>query len=168
MSMGLPPGNWILNTRDRKRLRQALEDQYGMQGQPEEEVFIQNAKDKVFIATRDLEKVPFQRMRVEAVGLYLGAWQADGFRLSTEGAQLLAPHATKNVVTLDDEQRHEWLQGHNLPWTGEGNEFVIVKHRDTGDVLGSGKVRQPREGKDEEVTLLNYTPKARQLVVVNE
>ena len=166
--MGLPPGNWILNTRDRKRLLQSLQEQFGIRELPWDDAYIQNAKDKVFVINRDLERVPFQRMRIDTLGLYFGTWQADGFRLSMEGAQLVAPYATKNVMALDDEQRARWLKGEDLPWHGDGNEFVIVKHEQTGDTLGCGKKRQPREGKDEGVLLLNYTPKARRLVVVNE
>jgi NOL1/NOP2/fmu family ribosome biogenesis protein len=166
--MGLPPGNWILNTRDRKRLLQTLHDQFGIEELPWDDAYIQNAKEKVFVINRDLERVPYERMRIDSLGLYLGTWQADGFRLSMEGAQLLAPYATKNTVSLDDERRNRWLKGEDLPWHGEGKEFVIVTHEGTGDTLGCGKIRQPREGKDEDVILLNYTPKARRLIVVNE
>ncbi|MBN1275507.1 hypothetical protein JXA12_04425 [Candidatus Woesearchaeota archaeon] len=163
--MGLPPGNWFLNSKDRKRLLQALQEQFGVEELPWA-VFVQNAKGKVYVVNRDVERVDYESLRIDSIGLYLGAWQADGFRLSMEGSQLLAPIASRNVVEVDGGQRRSWLKGEDLPWQGSGNEFVIVRHG--GDVLGCGKVRQPRVGKDEGVVLLNYVPKARRLVVVNE
>ena len=166
--MGLPPGNWFLNSKQRKLLLKALEEQFGISELPGL-VFIQNGKDKVYVINRDVERVPFDRMYVDTLGLYMGAWQVDGFRLSMEGAQLLAPLASKNVVEVDDAQRQSWLKGEDLPSDEEGSRFVIIRHARTADVLGCGKLRPPREGSnDSSAVILNFVPKARRLIVVNE
>lgn len=163
---GLPFGNWILNSKDRKKLKEALREEFGIQELPEG-VYIQNGKDKVYLVNRDLERIDFEKLLIDSLGLYLGAWQADGFRLSMEGAQAFAPLITKNVIELDDEQRNAWLKGQDLSWPEKSrNDFVIAKHGK--DVLGCGKIRPPREGRDEAAVVLNYVPKARRLVVVNE
>lgn len=165
--MGLPPGNWFMNAKERKKLLRALRVQFGIEELPEL-VFIQNGKDKVYVITRDVERVPYEKLYVDSLGLYLGGWQADGFRLSMEGSQLLADKASLHIVLFDDELRKLWLKGEDIPWEAEGNNFVLVKHERTGDILGCGKIRQPRDGKKEETIILNYTPKARRLIVVNE
>ncbi|MBD3209282.1 hypothetical protein GF367_02600 [Candidatus Woesearchaeota archaeon] len=163
--MGLPSGNWFLNSKERKQLLQTLQEQFGIDALPAG-VFVQNAAGKVALLSRAIDEIPFERLRVDSLGLYLGAWQAEGFRLSIEGSQLFAPMAKRNVVVLGDAQRRAWLKGEDIPWEADENHYVIVRHGD--DVLGSGKIRQPRAGKDETTIILNYVPKARRLVVVNE
>ena len=165
--VGLPSGNVFLNAKERKRLLHVLDRQFGVSSLPEG-VFLMNAKQKVYLITRDIDRIPFERLRIDALGLYLGAWQADGFRLSLEGAQLFASQLTKGVVFLDDSQRRDWLKGLDLPWPDvSSSAFVVVRHERTGDVLGSGKFRFDRQS-EKDGLLLNYTPKSRRLIVVNE
>ncbi len=164
--MGLPAGNWVLNSKERKKLRIALNEQFGIDQLPDG-VYIQNAKDKIYLITSQLDDIEFEKLLIDSLGLYIGAWQIDGFRLSMEGAQLLAPLVKKNSIELDDTQKNLWFKGLDLPWSDvTRSDFVIVKHKN--DVLGCGKIRKPREGKDEEATLLNYVPKARRLITINE
>ena len=147
-------------------LLRALEEQFGIAELPVG-VFVQNAKGKVYVVNRDVERVPYESLFIDALGLYLGGWQADGFRLSMEGSQPLAGSATRGFFVVDDDGRHAWLRGEDLPCALEGSSFLIVVHGRTGDVLGSGKVRQPREGERGGALVVNFVPKARRLVVVN-
>ena len=164
--MGLPPGNWFLNSKERKKILQALREQFGVTELPEI-VFIQNAKDKVYVINRDIERIPYNSIYIDSLGLYFGSWHIDGFRLSMEGAQLMNERCKENVLTLTDEQKIMWLKGVDIPWEKtDKNYFVIVKHKN--NILGCGKLRKPREGKNEETYIMNYVPKARRLVVVNE
>lgn len=169
---GLPTGNRILNSKERKLLLQALEKEFGITSLPEG-VYLQNAKDKVFLVNRDLERVDFERLLIDSIGLYMGGWQIDGFRLSMEGAQLLRPLCTKGIIKLNTAQRNNWLTGIDLVWDGEAlsdtSHFVIVTYDKTGDVLGCGKIRQAKEHDDtQQVTLMNFVPKARRLHTINE
>jgi len=169
---GLPTGNRILNSKERKKLLQALTTEFGISELPEG-VYLQNAKDKVFLINRDLENVAFEKLLIDSLGLYMGGWQIDGFRLSMEGAQLLRPHCKKGIITLSTEQRNDWLLGKDLIWDGKDlsdtSYFVIVTYQKTGDVLGCGKIRQAKEGDaNAHVTLMNFVPKARRLHVINE
>jgi NOL1/NOP2/fmu family ribosome biogenesis protein len=162
--MGLPHSHVILNSKDRKRLLASLNESFGIPALPEG-VYIQNAKDKVSLVTRDLERIDFEALVIDSLGLYLGTWQADGFRPSIEGAQLFAPMATKGILDVDDAMRAAWLKGEEIPWTREETGFLLLRHGPTGDILGCGKVRET-QGKDR--VILNYIPKARRLIVVNE
>lgn len=163
--LGFPPSNRFLNSKERKLLLQSLRSSFGVDDLPDG-VYIQNAKDKVFLLNRDIDRVDFEKLFIDSAGLYIGTWQVDGFRLSTEGAQLFASRVVHDIVDLDDVQRSLWLKGEDLVWPLEDTgRFVIVRHG--MDVLGSGRVRAPRQG-EQECVLLNYTPKARRLVVINE
>ena len=154
-----------MNSKERKKLLQTLQDQFGIEELPDG-AYIRNAKDKVYVVNREIELIPYEKLYIDAIGLYLGAWQIDGFRLSIEGSQWLAPMATKNKIVLSADQRVLWLKGLDLDWEADAPAFVIVTYG--VDVLGCGKIRMPRDGKDESCLLLNYVPKARRLIVINE
>jgi NOL1/NOP2/fmu family ribosome biogenesis protein len=164
--VGLPPGNWFLNSKERKKLLQVLEEQFGIADLPHL-VFIQNAKDRVYVINRDIERIPYDDIYIDSLGLYFGSWHLDGFRLSMEGAQLLGAVVKKNIVTLSDEEKVLWLKGLDIPQADvERNDFVLVKHG--SDVLGCGKFKKAQDDSHELSLLINYVPKARRLSVVNE
>lgn len=147
----------ILNSKDIKELMKLLNEQFGVE-EKLDFVFLKNNKDKVYIINREIEELDFEKLWVDSVGLYLGKFHNDGFRPSVEGAQILAPFATKNVIEVSKEQKHEWLKGNDIDLPSSENKFVIVKSED--DVLGAGKVKNE--------VILNSVPKARRLFVVNE
>lgn len=163
--LGLPKGYFFLRSKDRKKLLLSLQEQFGVDSLPEG-VYLQNNKDKVYLITRDLERIPFEELLIDSLGLYFGTWQGEGFRLSIEGSQLLFPQVKKNVVVLDSSQRNSWLRGEDIPWDADSNRFVIVTD-EKGDVLGCGRLRAPKLVTEKGV-LMNYVPKARRLVVINE
>jgi len=156
----LPRNNGILNSKDKKKLLKVLVDQFGIEALPDG-VYIQNSKGKVLYINRDVEKVLDEKLFIDSLGLYIGAWLIDGFRLSIEGAQLFGPSAKKGYIELSDEESVLWMKGQDMPWKGEDG-VMIVKHKD--DTLGCGKVKTSDKG----TVLLNYTPKSRRLVVVNQ
>ncbi len=90
-------------------------------------------------------------------GLYIGEYSPNAFRLSMDGAQLLGPHATKQIVELNDEQAETWLQGESVNYENEQRGYVIVVHNTT--IIGCGslsygklrsfvpKIRRPRHTK---------------------
>jgi NOL1/NOP2/fmu family ribosome biogenesis protein len=93
------------------------------------------------------------------MGLYVAAYMKGKLRLTIEGAQLIGPHATKNVVALNDEETAAWLAGGNIPLdiieadveSIPDGTFVIVKH--AADWLGCGRKA--------DAFLYNYVPKSR-------
>lgn len=112
-------------------------------------------KNKLYLVSKDINKIDVSTLRVTAVGLYFGEWKNGELRLSIEGAQLVGPLAKKNVVNLSDSEAGDWLKGIDLDKQTEEQGFVIIKH--DNDFLGSGKAK---DGK-----ILNFVPKARRLLV---
>ena len=53
---------------------------------------------------------------------------------------------------------HTWLKGTDMNIESELNGYVLI--RNNGDFLGCGKLKNGK--------LLNYVPKARRLVVIND
>lgn len=86
-------------------------------------------------------------------GIYFGRIESDGIRLTIEGAFLVGPKATKNIVELDDEKARRYLAGESIEVDEGVNGWVILKWRSY--YLGSAKAKGSR--------LLNYVPKERRL-----
>ncbi|AJC70824.1 hypothetical protein X802_00400 [Thermococcus guaymasensis DSM 11113] len=87
-------------------------------------------------------------------GIYFGRIESDGIRLTIEGAFLVGPKATKNVVELDDERAKRYLAGESVEIDEKDlYGWVLLKWRSY--YLGSAKAKAGR--------LLNYVPKERRL-----
>ncbi len=89
-------------------------------------------------ATRFMQNNLFRRVGVKV-------WDKDE-NLTTVMAQRLAPHATKNVVELNEKQAARWLEGYDTPIEDEAltslkdGTPVLVRHKHFG--LGWGKMIQ--------------------------
>lgn len=86
-------------------------------------------------------------------GLYLGEYSRNRVRLSMDGAQLLGPFATKNIVELDTEQATRWLQGESIIYEDKRRDYVIVMQ--SNDILGCGRLSNG--------ILHSFVPKIRRL-----
>ncbi len=89
-------------------------------------------------------------------GVYFGRIESDGIRLTIEGAFLVGPEATKNVLKLDDKEAMMYLAGDEVAVRQRYEGWVILKWRSY--YLGSSKVKDGR--------LLNYVPKERRLRIL--
>ncbi|MGV8168764.1 MAG: hypothetical protein ACP5N3_01795 [Candidatus Nanoarchaeia archaeon] len=147
----------VLNSKEIKEIMKQLKDQFDFD-EKLDYVFLRNNKDKVYITTRNIESIDMDSLRVDSVGLYFGKYYNDGFRLSIEGAQLIADRCKKNIIELNQEQKHDWLLGKDIKLEGRENSFVILKSKN--DVLGCAKVKNE--------AALNSVPSSRTLHVVNE
>ena len=142
----------ILNTRDVKRIRELMLDQYGafFTG---DKAYVQNANGKLFLINKDIAKVNLEKLRVDKVGLYAAEVKDDSVRLSKEGAQLLAkenPGRLKHVVVLDKEEIKLYFKGVDLKKDlGGKSRYVLIKYEN--DIIGCSKYK--------EGTILNYLPK---------
>lgn len=147
----------ILNSKEVKAIAKQLNEQFGIE-EKLDYVFLRNNKDKVYITTRDIERIDLDSIRIDSIGLYFGKVYSDGLRLTIEGAQLLGPLCKKNVVDVSLGQKHDWLLGKDLPVDVKENCFVILRWNN--DYLGCAKVKNS--------IALNSVPSARTLHVVNE
>ncbi|MEM4282102.1 MAG: hypothetical protein QXU88_00350 [Candidatus Woesearchaeota archaeon] len=148
----------ILRAKEKKEIFRLLKEQWGFDKQLDL-VFLATPKGNIYVASREIFRLPLELLRQTSIGLYFGELH-EGIRLSIEGSQLVGPASTKNVVELNDTEVISWLKGNDLKKRGEWFGYVLLKHGK--DFLGCGKYK-PEEGK-----ILNFIPKARRLGIAVE
>ncbi|MBR9690289.1 hypothetical protein GOV08_01255 [Candidatus Woesearchaeota archaeon] len=146
----MKPGWKFLNSKEIKNLLKKLKEQYGFI-QKLDYAFLKNEKRKVYLVSRDVDKIDFEKLRINSMGSYFCEVNPDGVRLSVEGSQIVGPHASKNVVKIDDQRG--WMKGFDIDFLGETKGFVIVKSG--SDFMGCAKHKNN--------ILLNYVPKERRI-----
>ena len=143
----------ILNNKEIKEIFELIEIQWGAKlrlGYG----FLRNNKKKVFIISKDISRIDISKLRVNSIGIYFCEIDDRGIRLSIEGAQLIGPKATKNLVELNDKETRRWLKGEDLEKECKDCEgFVILKNEI--DFLGTGKYSNGK--------ILNYVSKTRRI-----
>jgi NOL1/NOP2/fmu family ribosome biogenesis protein len=120
-------------------------------------VFMLSDKDKAYIVNRDIERIDLSKLRINSLGMYLGEIKHNEIRLTIEGAQLIGPHAKKNIVELDDKEARLWLKGYDIDKEASAQGFVILKHN--SDFLGTGRYK---DGK-----ISNFVPKTRRIMATD-
>ena len=147
----------ILNSREVKRLKELLNQQFGYSFQ-EDYAYLENEnKFKIYLVTKDISNIDINKLRIDRYGLYLGERKGEQFRLSMEGTQLLAQEAAENkieltnVIKLTEEELRNYFQGIDLekPDLSEENKLVLLKHKN--DIFGCAKLK---DGK-----IINFLPK---------
>jgi NOL1/NOP2/fmu family ribosome biogenesis protein len=154
----LPQQRTILNSKALRDVLGQLREQYGYAGTPDLVFMLNEKKEKLFVFTKDLALLGTDGLRIDTMGMYVGAYYKGKMRLSIEGSQLFGPHCTKNVVEITHAQLQRWMRGEHLPLSeipsaasADRDAFVIV--RCGQDYAGSAKIHG-----DE---LRNYVPKTR-------
>src|SRR3989338_2871205 len=64
-----------LNSKEVKEIYELLEKQFGFNGKLDVIFFLSEKKEKIYIFTRDLEKIDTVNLRIDAMGLYFASWQ---------------------------------------------------------------------------------------------
>jgi NOL1/NOP2/fmu family ribosome biogenesis protein len=143
----------FINSKERKELLARVVERWGSE-LSEDYVFLMNTKNKVFVVSRDVERVDLEKIRVNNIGLYFGeVTERDELRLSIEGSSIVGRKAKKNVLEVSAEQARRWFAGEDLEVTDERAGFMIVRSGE--NILGCGKLTGKR--------LLNFVPKARRI-----
>jgi NOL1/NOP2/fmu family ribosome biogenesis protein len=157
-----------LNSKARKQLMQVLFEHYGYPTETSQipYAFMLHTKEmKLFCISLDVAHVPIEDLRINSMGLYFGEYSdnQDEIRLTIEGSQMIGPHATKNVVTLTDEEIKVWLTGQPFAITdalagqlSNVDSYMLIKNN-KGDFFGSGRIKGSE--------ILNFVPKIRRVVV---
>lgn len=140
----------ILSKTEIKKILRQLDKQFDFK-EKMDYVFLKNTKNKIFIVSKDLEKIKLGDFKINTSGLYIIKEEKDGLRLSIDGSQIIGPKCGKNILVLDDI--NEWLTGYNVKVDTKLKGYVIVKCKD--DFLGCGKIVKGK--------LLNYIPKSRRI-----
>lgn len=155
----------ILNSRDTKHIIEKLSEQYGYNYDKttQEYVFLMNKDNRIYLVSRQIELLPYQEMKIDSIGIYIGELYKESIRLSIEGSQIIGPKADKNIIDLNRDEMIEWIKGADILHEDTGRDFIIIRYKDTEtgyvDYLGAGKYK---DGK-----IINYVSKSRRLVVVN-
>ena len=156
----------FLNSREAKEIAKKINDQWDADFAFEDFV-VKTVKDKVYIISRDLEKLEFEKYNIETVGLYFAHISDQGeLRLSIEGAQVIGPIAKKNVIEIGKLLKI-WMSGEDIPFKTDCTGMVIIKNG--SDYLGCGKVKlkevdvfdENGNHKEDQLFILNFVPKTR-------
>jgi len=142
----------ILNSKETKEIYKKLKDVFGFE-EKLDYAFLMNKDGKIYIVNKEIDKIDFTNLRVDAVGMYFAEIKDGELRLSIEGSQLIGPKAGKNVAELSDEEMRKWLRGIDFEKNLE-NGFYIMKHGN--DFMGTGKCSRGK--------IYNYVPKARRIM----
>lgn len=143
----------VLNTREVKKILNWLKEHYGIKELKIDKAFLQSTKDKIYLISKKISELDPKSLRINLIGLYFAKLEKTGIRLSIEGAQIIGPKSTKNVVKLDKSQMNDWIRGNDIGYNADVEGFIIVKHKN--DFFGVGTYK---DGK-----ILNYVPKERRI-----
>jgi NOL1/NOP2/fmu family ribosome biogenesis protein len=144
----------ILNTREVKEIIKKLEEYYACNLKPfqKQYAFLKNPHNHIFVVHRDVEKIDFESLRINTMGLYFAEINKySEVRLTIEGSQLIGPLAKKNTLELTEEQVREYFQGHEIEMEIETDQQPIFLLHYKKDFFGAAKYKNG--------TLLNYLPK---------
>ena len=144
-----------LNSREVKPLLAQLRERFGFSGELDY-AFLLSSKDRVSLVTREISRIPLERLRINSAGMYFGELKHGELRLSIEGAQLIGPSCSKNILELETEHAHAWLKGEDLPLIHPDSGYVLIRHG--ADFLGCGKATSEK--------ILNFVPKNRRVRAV--
>ena len=145
----------ILNENHKKEIEKSLENQFGIKkilG-----TLIKRGKDRIYFYQGSLAEKEIIELTltfpVEGVGVYIGRFEKNDFKLSIEGTQLLKDQITKNIFELNDNQVESWMLGQELNVKSGKKGLLVMKHEE--DFLGCGKASEEKIG--------NFIPKSRRL-----
>ncbi|MFT4313062.1 MAG: hypothetical protein ACMXYA_01525 [Candidatus Woesearchaeota archaeon] len=149
----------IASSKFQKRVYELLEHQYGFTKNLESHIYINEKEKKIFLLhdnSLDLEEI-----RVNSLGLYFGEYNdaQTEIRLSIDGSQIVGKHATKNVVTLTDEEFAQWVRGIQVDITESLSKRLehtfgyIIFQNTLNDCFGVGRVKNG--------SILTFVTKAR-------
>lgn len=146
----------ILNKKQAKEILALIKKQWNADINLDHYAFLKSEKDKIYIVNREIDRIDFQRLRTDSIGMYFAFIKDNKIRLSIEGSQLIGPKAKINVCEITDRQAKSWMLGEDLATKETSEEFVLIKHKK--DFLGTGKIKQGK--------ILNFIPKGRRLKAV--
>ena len=142
----------ILNNKEIKQVLNKIKIQFGIKEIKLNLGMLRNKEGKIFLITKDINKVNLDKLRINELGLYI-AKEDKGIRLSIEGSYIFGKYATKNVHEIDSIDAYFWMTGEDISCKKEFKDFVIIKYKD--DYLGTGKWKENK--------ILNFIPKERRI-----
>ena len=147
----------ILNQKEHKEIEKELEKQFGIKEVKGK--ILMWGEEKLFFFTGELGEEEIRKVEqataVEKVGTYFAKLINHEIKLTIEGSQLFKEQISKNIFEINSEQAEEWMMGRELNLQSGLKGFVVLKNKETGDLLGCGKASQEK--------ITNFIPKSRRL-----
>lgn len=144
----------ILNSKEIKEIKKLLKEQFGFDNELDY-VFLQNEKGKIFLVTKDISKIDFEKLRINNVGLYFCHIKDSKLRLSIDGSQLIGNHCSKNILEIENKEVKGWMRGEEISATKKFPEGIFLIIKSDNDFLGCGKYYNGN--------ILNFVSKARRI-----
>jgi len=142
----------FLNKKEAERIINKIKYQFGINKLDFNYGMLQNKEGKIFIISKDVNKIDLSKLRINELGLYIAKIDKE-LRLTIEGSQLFGKSATKNVYGINEEEADSWMQGNEISCSKEFNGFVIIKYKN--NYIGSGKWKDYK--------IINFIPKERRI-----
>lgn len=143
----------FLSPSERAKLLAELEQQFGITSLPS--VLLETGKEKVRVFSGSLSQREIEDLatvsNVEIIGLYTVRKEHD-LRLSFDATQVFTSQLSKNIVDISEEQRAQWIRGHDLDMQAPRGTVIV---RCGIDFLGCGKSTGEK--------IINHVPKERRL-----
>ena len=144
----------FLNSKEIKKITEYLTYQFGISF-GKDDAYLENSKGKIFLINKEIADLDLAKLRTDRFGLYVCERRLNNFRISMQGAQLLAEMAKKsnlklkNVITLTKDETIKYFSGEDLSRFEEGKHQVIVVYNE--DVIGAATLKDGQ--------LHNFMPK---------
>lgn len=132
----------ILNSRERKQLKQELDEQFGITELPEKVYFSVGRKKDIYVTNREVFAVDHTNLRVKASGMQFATRKEKRILLSIEASQMLGSQAQHHIMKLSSEQQESWLQRKDIICTDSQLDGSAVLLACKSDFLGSGVVKK--------------------------
>ena len=112
----------ILNNKEIKQVLNKIQEQFGIKEIKLDLGMLKNKEGKIFLITKDINKVNLDKLRINELGLYI-AKEDKGIRLSIEGAYLFGKHAAKNIHEIDKANAYFWMTGEDISFKKQFKSF---------------------------------------------
>jgi NOL1/NOP2/fmu family ribosome biogenesis protein len=142
----------FLKSKEIKQIRDILKQQWGYEEKLDYD-FLMNSDGDIFLINKDIEKLEFEKLRVNSVGLYFAEQKNGELRLSIEGSQIIGLGAKKNFFEISSEQAVGYIKGEDIDTESKERGFLIIRNKK--DFFGCSRIKNGR--------LLNFYPKPRRI-----
>ena len=144
----------FLKSKEIKQILGLLKEQWGYEKKLDYNFLIDTEGD-IFLINKDVEKIRFEDLRINSLGVYFAEYRNDELRLSIEGSNIIGKDAQKNIINISDDEIKYYVKGEDLPSEADYKGFILL--RNNGDFFGCSRIKNGR--------LLNFYPKSRRINV---
>lgn len=147
----------ILTESEKKKIEKKLNEQFGIKEIPGQILML--GAERLFFFSGEINNEELKNIEliapIDKVGVYFAKLIDEDIKLTIEGTQLLKSQISKNIFEINDKQAEEWMMGRELNISTGIKGFIVIKNKETNDLLGCGKASENK--------ITNFIPKSRRL-----